>query len=287
MKNRYVIIMACFLFFAYLSPIHAQRSWIKSKVKQDMKEKYAEPEKEKGREEGREAIKEVTYENDSRYPVPENPIQATIAMELKSFKKNGKLKDNTTTKLVFGKTGECMIANEGTKEENRILFDYKGAAMYVISPENKTATKMPIINFHKMAEKLVADHMDLEDENGLWQRTNETQTIHGYHCQKYIYTNTKEKTTMHAWVTKDISINLSGNHLFGGQIKDFSSSVWRTKSSKIDENYPQGMMVRSVFFENNNETPNMQMDITLFEKTSNPEYFNLENYKIMDVLDKL
>ena len=283
MKNTYIVFSTILLLVTFMAPANAQRAWVKSKVKQDMKEKYAEPEKEKGRE----AIKGVSYENDSRYPVPENPVQATIAMELMSFKKNGKVKDNTTTKWVFGKTGECMIVNEGTKDENRMLFDYKGAAMYMINQQEKIATKMPIINFQKMAEKLVAEHIDFEDENGVWQQTNQTQTIHGFKCQKYIYTNSKEKTTMHVWVTKDINIDLSGNHVFGGQIKNFTNSAWRTKSSKIDNNYPQGMMVRSVFFENNKETPNTQMDIVLFEKKSNPAYFNLENYMVNDILDKL
>lgn len=283
MKKIYLFSITTLLIFTFAGPVNAQRGWIKRQVKKDMKEKYAEPEKEKGRE----ALKDVTYENDSRYPVPENPVQATLSMETTTFKNNGKVKETTTAKMVFGNTGECMIMNEGTKNENRILFDYKGAAMYMIDPKENTATKMPMINFQKMAEKLAGDQIDLEDSNGVWQRTDETKTIYGHNCRKYIYTNSKEKTTMHAWVTKEISIDLSGNHLFGGQIKDFSNSSVLTKSSKLDENYPQGMMVRSVHFEKNRETPSMQMDITSLENKSDAKYFDLSNYKVNDVLDKL
>jgi len=81
---------------------------IKNEVRKDMKEQHAEPQREKERE----AIEDITYENDKCYPIPENPVKATLVMETKSFKNNGKLKETMTVKMVFGNTGECMILNE-------------------------------------------------------------------------------------------------------------------------------------------------------------------------------
>jgi len=282
MKKIHLYAIVTLLMFAFTTPIQAQRGMIKRKIKQDMTEKHAEPQKEKGRK----ALQDITYENDTRYPTPENPVKATLALEMKTYKKNGKLDETTTTKMVFGDSGECIIVNEGDKNESRMLFDYKGAALYMISTKEKTATKMPMINFQKMAEKLAGDQVDLEDENGKWERTNEQKEINGYNSRKYIYTNAKEKTKMHAWVTQDISIDLTGNHLFGGQIKDFSKSTLAS-SKKVDENFFRGMMVRSVYFDKNKDTPSSQMDIITFNKTSDPKYFDLSGYRVSDVLGKL
>ncbi|WP_417238107.1 hypothetical protein [Bizionia sp.] len=69
---------------------------------------------------------------------------------------------------------------------------------------------------------------------------------------------------MYAWVSQDINIDLSGNHLFGGQIKYFSKMASSNKIKNVDENFPRGMMVRNVYFEKNSDTPSMQMDITTF-----------------------
>ncbi len=287
MKKIYLLPLLVFLSLVFVAPLHAQRGLIKrqikNKVREDMKEKHAEPQREKGRK----ALEDITYENDTRYPVPNNPVKATLALEMKTFKKNGKLKETTTTKMVFGDTGECLINNEGSKDESRMLFDYKAAALYMLNTQDKIATKMPMINFQKMAEKLAGDQLYIEDENGKWERTNEVKQIHGKSCIKYIYFNSKEKTKMHAWVTKDISIDLSGNHLFGGQIQDFSSGTSATTTRKIDENFPEGLMVRSVHFEKNNDTPSVQMDLITVDKTSDPKYFDLSGYEIHDVLSKL
>lgn len=286
MKKTYILTLTALLLFLFIAPAQAQRGFIKrqiqKKVEKDMKEKYAEPEREKGRK----ALEDITYENDTRYAIPENPVQATLVMQTKTFKKNGKTDNTMTAKLVFGKTGECMVMNEGEKNETRMLFDYKGAATYMVNEKEKTAMKMPMINFQKMAEKMAGNQVDLEEDSGQWERTNEQKEVNGYNCRKYVYTNTKEKTKMDAWVTQEISIDLSGNHLFGGQIKDFSNDAV-AEANKVDENFPRGMMVRSIYFEKNSETPTMQMDVTSFKKSSDPAYFDLSGYKVNDILGKL
>lgn len=278
------------LLFSFLTPsiclaqIPSFRNEIKkahSEIREETRKVVKEEMKEKGKEEGREALEEITYENDSRYPSPENRVQATIGMEMKSFKNNGNVKNTTQMKIIFGPTGECMIMNEGTKNETLMLFDYEGAATYMVNAEQKTAMKMPMINFQKMAEKL-AENMDVEESTGTWEKTNEHQTINGYDCRKYVYT-AEEGTRMVMWFTKDVSIDLSDNHLFGGQIKDFSSN----KTFQKNLNAPSGLMVRSTIYEEGEDDPSTQMDITTFEKTYDPSYFDLTGYKVIDVLGKL
>lgn len=252
-------------------------------AKDIVKDKLEEEGKEKGREEAREVIDNITYENDDRYPTPENRVQATIGMEMKSFKNNGKVKNTNLMKIVFGPTGECMIMNEGTKNETMMLFDYEGAATYMVNVEQKTATKMPMINFQKMAEKM-AQGADTEDPSGTWKKTNEHKTVNGYNCRKYIYTS-EEGDRMVMWFTKDISIDLSENHLFGGQIKDYSHDDQPATQQNL--NAPSGLMVRSVFYEKGKDNPSTQMDINTFKKSYDPEYFDLTEYKIIDILGKL
>ncbi|WP_310992400.1 hypothetical protein [Aequorivita marina] len=283
MKKTYILTLTTLLLFLFIAPVHGQRGFIKRKIKKkierDMREEHAEPQREKGKK----ALEDITYENDTRYPIPENPVQATLAMEMKSYKKNGKLKETNTTKMIFGKTGECMIMNEGDKNETRMLFDYEGAATYMVNEKEKTAMKMPMINFQKMVEKMAESQGDIDDDNGQWERTNEQKEINGYNCRKYIYLNPKEKTKMYAWVTQDISLDLSGNHLFGGQIRDFSTET----PAEMDENFPRGMMVRSIYFDKKRDNPSMIMDITDFKKSSDPKYFDLSDYEVNDILGKL
>jgi hypothetical protein len=206
---------------------------------------------------------------------------------MKSFKKNCTLNDTNTSKIVFGKTGECMIMNEGGKNETRMLFDYKGTATYMVNEKEKTAMKMPMINFQKMAEKMASMGTDVEDTSGTWKRTNEEKEINCYNCRKYIYTNENDKTKVDTWVTQEISIDLSGNHLFGGQIKDFSKNASTEATSKLDENLPRGLMVRSIYFQKNSDTPSSEMNITTFKKSADPAYFDLSGYEVMDILGKL
>lgn len=287
MKKSFIVSLSTLLLFFFIAPAQAQRGYIKSKIKknvrEDMEEKYAEPEREKGKK----AIEDITYENDTRYPTPENAVLATLVLEMQSFKKNGKLDEINTSKIVFGKTGECMVMNEGEKNETRMLFDYKGAATYMVNEKEKTAMKMPIINFQKMAEKMASQGGDMEDQNGKWKRTDEQKEINSYNCRKYVYTNEKEKTKVDAWVTQDISIDLSGNHLFGGQIKDFSKNDSNSNTVKIDENYPRGLIVRSIYYQKNSETPSSEMNITTFKKSADPAYFDLSGYKVTDILGRL
>lgn len=289
MKKLFIVSLTAMLLVLFIVPAQAQRGYIKSKIKEkvreDMKEKHAEPQRDKGKK----ALEDITYENDSRTTISENPVEATLVMKTESFKKNGKLDKTTTSKIVFGKSGECMVMNEGEKDEVRMLYDYKGAATYIVNEKEKTAMKMPLINIQKMAERMANQGFqgNKENDNAEWKRTDEQKEINGFNCRKYIYTNETEKTKIDMWVTQDIEIDLSGNNLFGGQIKNLTMDAPKDESTKIDENFPRGAMVRSIYYQKNSDTPSMIMDITSFKKTSDPVYFNLSGYQVNDILGKL
>lgn len=281
--------IACLFFIVFPSIINAQIPFLERKLKKannelvkEVRKGVREEMKEEGKREGKEALDKITYENDTRYAVPDNPVQATIAIRIKSYKRNGKLDNTSTMKLVFGPTGEIMIMNEGGKQESRMLFDYEGAAMYMLNVKEKIATKMPMINFQKMASKIGEMSNDPEKSEGQWKKTTEHKTINGYPCRKYTFID-EDKNKMVMWFTQAIEIDLSDNHLFGGKIKDFSTKGEQSKNL----NAPQGLMVRSLFYNEGADTPSSQMDIVTFDKTYDPAYFNMKDYKINDVMNQL
>lgn len=121
MKAIYVCCMLanCIVFAA-----HAQHSAVKRQIEKDMQKKYADSQRIKGKTE----LKKITYENDKRYKDPVNKVQATIAFEDKQFDKKGSVKKTMLQKMIFGKNGECMVMNEGDKNETWMIYNYADKA---------------------------------------------------------------------------------------------------------------------------------------------------------------
>lgn len=259
--------------------VDAQPPSVKRKVKESMEEKYAEPHREKGRE----AIRGASYENDTRFTDVENRVEATIDMQIKSFKSNGKEKDKTNTKIIFGPSGECMATEYGTNDESRIVFNYADAANYVVNVKDKTAMKMPLINIGKMVKGMAQAMPDAEESDGSWKKTSEQQTINGFNSEKYVYTDS-DGTSMEVWATEDITIDLRDNYLFGTQIKDYGIEM--EGKQNIDPNIPRGLAVRTLSYDKKGNLTS-QMDITQFDNSYDPTYFDLNNYKVIDIIDKL
>lgn len=259
--------------------VDAQSGHIKSKVRESMEEKHAEPQREKGRE----AIRGVSYENDTRFSDAKNRVEATIDIQLTSFKKNGKVKDETTTKVVFGPLGECMANNVNTADESRIIFNYADAANYIVNVKDKTAMKMPLVNIGKMVSRMAQAMPEAEEPDGSWEKTSEVETINGFKSRKHIYTD-NDGTSMIIWATNDITIDLSDNYLFGTQIKDYAVDL--EGKSNDDPNIPRGMAVRTISLDKNG-TQVSQMDIKQFEKSYDADFFDLSKYRVNDIIDKL
>lgn len=258
---------------------NAQRSFIRSKIRNKIEEDQANKQKERGREE----LKKVSYENDPRYPDPENRVEASIEMEMKSYNKKGQEDKNPMRSiLVFGKNGESFVMNSGTKDEMWIIFNYSDKANYLVNIQQKTATKMPLVNLKKMLTKAAKNASVDDSKDGKWEMTNEKKTINGYHCQKYIFTDS-DGNKMDSWVTKDISLDLSDNYILGSRIKDYANEKDAAKTA--NQNYPRGMMVRNIMYDKKTGNPTSQTDILSFKKSSDPKYFDVSKFKVNDVLD--
>ena len=270
------------ILFSFIYPVaaNAQHGAVKKQVKKDMEKKYADPQREKGKEE----LEKITYENDKRYSNPTNKVQATIAYEDKQIK-NGDVKNTMVQKLVFGKTGECIVMNEGDKNESWMIYNYADKANYMVNVKQKTAMKMPLINMQKMAEagaKAEAEK-SVRDNHSSFKATGEKQNINGYNCTKYVYTYTDNKkyATMDMWLTNDINLNLGDNYMFGARL-----NAYKFPSSSKNNEMKGGVMVRTVLYDKNGN-PVSQRDLKEFKKSADEQYFDMSRFKVTDIMSVL
>lgn len=262
------------------APSLAQRTAAKKAVEQHMEKKYGDAPRKKGRD----ALDKVTYENDKRYQDPNNRVQATIAFETKDFNKKGAVKSTTRDKIVFGKTGECMVMREGEKDEMWLVFHYADKANYMVMLRDESAMKMPLINMKKMIEKgAQKEAARMEEGKASWKATEEWETISGYKCRKFIYTypDNPHFSSMDAWFSTEVSLDLSDNYMLGARLR-----TYKFPDQKEYKDMVNGFMVRSVLYDKKGR-PENQRDLVLFQKSADEKYFDLSPFKINDILSGL
>lgn len=248
----------------------AQRSYIRGKIRQDIEKKVADPHKEKGVK----AVDDVTYENDTRFKNFKNTTPATLYFTVETLDKNGGVKKSTKEVYVFGSKGECIIMNQGAKDESHVIFNYVEKANYIVQVKDKSATKMPIISFKKKIEE--SNNQPLNQQNN-WKITDEKKDISGYACRKYIYTYEDGKTA-DMWMTQSKVVNLNGHMLYASQFKSEAASK--------DPNIPKGFLVQSVLY-NKKGVAEHRRTLTQAEAKANEVLFDMSNYKVNDVVDAL
>jgi hypothetical protein len=259
----------------------AQRSAVERGIEKSMEKKYADPQRKKGKEE----INKVTYENDKRYKDPNNKVQATVVFENTDFNKKGEVKSTSRDKIVFGKNGECMVMREGDKDEMWWVFNYADKANYMVSLRDKSAMKMPLINMKKMVEKAAqkeAEKMENGDKAS-WKSTEERQVVNGFNCRKFIYTypDNAHFSTMDAWVSTEVKLELGDNYMLGARL-----SSYKFPENKDAKEMPNGFMVRSVLY-NKKGKPDNQRDLVKLEKSADEKYFDMNAFKVNDILSGL
>lgn len=255
----------------------------KNAVEDAMGKKYAEPQRQKGKEE----LEKITYENDTRYKDPNNKVQATITFEDKTFTKKGEIKKTTISKVIFGKTGECMVNEEGDKNETWFIYNYADKANYVCNIKDKSAIKMPLINAKKMAEKMAKKEAEREESDkdmAGWKATDTYETINGFKARKYIYTYEKNPkySVLEAWLSKEVSLNLSGNYMMGARLDSYKFPA----GSNTAKDMVEGFIVRQILY-NKKEEPVSQRDLKSLTKTADEKYFDMTGFKVIDVLSTL
>jgi hypothetical protein len=267
--------------FIYPHAANAQHGAVKQQIKKDMEKKYADSQRVRGKTE----LEKITYKNDKRYKDPVNKVQATISFEDKELDKKGEVKKATVQKIVFGKTGECIVMNEGDKNESWMIYNYADKANYMVNVKQKTAMKMPLINMQKMAEAGAKAEAEkgVTDNHSSFKATGEKQTINGYNCVKYVYTYTDNKkyATMDMWLTNDINLNLGDNYMFGARL-----NAYKFPSGSKNNEMKGGVMVRTVLYDKNGK-PVSQRDLKEFKKSADEQYFDMSKFKVTDIMSAL
>ena len=269
-----------FLAFCFIYPAdaHAQRGIVKRQIKKDMEKKYADSQRVKGKTE----LEKITYENDKRYKDPTNKVQATISFEDKEINKKGDVKKTMVQKIVFGKIGECIVMNEGDKDESWMIYNYADKANYIEDVKKKTAMKMPLINMQKMAEASAKKDAEknVTGNNSSWKATGEKQNINGYNCTKYIYTynDNRNYSSMDVWMSTELSLNLGDNYMFGARL-----NAYKFPANPQYKEMANGFIIRSVLYDKKGN-PVSQRDLKEFKKTADEQYFDMSKFKVTDVM---
>jgi len=260
---------------------YAQRAAVRQQVERDMEKKYADSQRLKGKKE----LEKITYENDKRYKDPKNKVQATIAFETKEFNKKGEEKNTSVEKMIFCKTGECIVMNEGEKNETWIIYNYADKANYMVDVKSKSAMKMPLISMKKMAENSAKKEEEkiAATNTSSWKATGEKQNINGYNCTKYVYTYDEKSryATMDYWMTDELKLDLGDNYMFGARLSEYKYST-----NPKNKDMPHGLMIRTVMY-NKKGVAVSQRDLKSFQKSADETYFDMSRFKVNDVLGGL
>lgn len=267
------------LTIGYSLTAHAQRGRVRRAIEKDMEHKYADSQRTKGREE----LKKITYENDKRYSDPTNKVQATLVFEHKELDKKGEVKRTMQQRMVFGKTGECIVSNEGSKNESWMVYNYAEKANYMVIVKDKKATKMPLINMQKMAEASAKKEAAKPVAGDGWKATGEKQVINGYNCTlfKYTYTTDYHYSSFDAWVSKDVKLDLGDNYMMGARLGEYNF-----KGGTVNKDMPNGFMVRMVIYDKKGVAVS-QRDLKEYKLSADEKYFDMSPFKVTDVMSVL
>ena len=238
------------------------------------------------RKQGRKAIQDITYENDKRYKDPVNRVQATIFFLDSSFKKE-RVRNVMSSGMIFGKKGEAYVTRDEMKPDQPDLqwfvFNYADKANYIVMPKDKTAMKMPLINFQKMAERAAKKAAeDYEEGDGVTlEATDEYASIHGYKARKFILTQANG-TVMEQWVSNGPKLVLGDNYVMGARLNSY-----RFPDNPKYKDLSAGFVVRMVQYDKKGKIKYTRT-LSRFEPgKSDEKYFDLSDYKITDVLSGL
>lgn len=174
---------------------------------------------------------------------PEDEQVATFTMEMQSLK-NGKPVKNGLVEITYYLNGDQIAIKPNTDEAQQtiMIFDANTKTMTTLMNKDgeKTGMKMKM-------PKVKVNSKEVDDMDFNVTATNETKTILGYDCKKYLIES--EEFSGHAWVTDEVDLNLERAFTFLDVQKNSKNNVPKfrdidgfpletsTKNKKKDESY--------------------------------------------------
>lgn len=151
-----------------------------------------------------------------------NPVSFSVRMEMTEEKKNGKTEDTSMDmSATTDRFGIRMRGLDG-QEETRMILNTQDGKTTMITTDKEGATtgyRMQMPGVKRITEQRTEDALD-----GITiEETNETRAIDGYHCRKFVVTDSKRGTVTDSWVTKDAGLN--AQDVFSGMMNAFGAQV--------------------------------------------------------------
>ena len=144
---------------------------------------------------------------------------ATFTMEI-TDKKKGKPSKNSPMRMTYYLNhGQIAIKPEMEDEQNTVMiYDIEDKTMTTLIDQNgeRTGMKMKMPSF-----KL--DSKELDGFDATIEATNETRTIDGYDCKKYLIESSDYKG--HAWITEEVDLDFEKIFSFLNIKKDSKSKM--------------------------------------------------------------
>lgn len=268
-------------FFLTSECLYAQpgRGVARSAIKQEIKKQHAEPQREKGRE----AIKEVTYEDKSAVVPMSQRGNATLKMEYRTYKKNGKLTEEIHSTFELSTIGELITSSTIKKKKEtttKVLMKYDDNAHYFINEEERTATKVPMRHLQKAMKKGMEKYIQNTESTGTWTTTGSQKSINGFNCFEYIYTDEEGNKNVF-W----IAANVFKKQLHFHSFLPFPTDL-KTEKEVNKAPFPaNATIIKAEFYKD--DVKITEFEIKSYQSTSDPKSFDISNYRVIDVLDGL
>lgn len=279
--NKLILLTSILSFTLFNQSLYAQpgRGAVKSAIKKDVREKHAEPQKEKGRE----ALKEVTY-GDKNAVVPMNQRgNATLTMEYRIYKKNGKITEEMVSLFELSTVGEVITTERVKKNKastTKLFMKYDENAHYFINEEQNTATKMPMRHMQKAMAKALEGHMKNLEPKGTWAATGNSKNINGFNCKEYIYTEDETKKNVF-WLAS----NIFNKPIFFHTYIPFPADLKTTDNINKAPFPANSTIIKAEFYEKDVKVSEFEMKS--FSNKSNPKSFDISKYRVVDIFDGL
>lgn len=178
----------------------------------------------------------ITIEEDK---TPFKPLGFTgsYRWEIHSYTDGAAQKDSPMHMVMaFDDAHMVMIPQAKGKEETRMVFDLKNKHTYTLMTDSKG--KRSGIKMKSMRVNVQDDGPTPADDHKV-ERTNETKTIEGRTCRKYIYRNADGHGE--AWIAEDVKFNAfeAMGHMVGGRTDSWQKAPY------------EGMVMESIWHDKN------------------------------------
>lgn len=212
-------------------------------------------------------------DNNEPFEAYQNPVTFSLVMQVSETKKNGKVNESNISFAAIPNRFAMVVSDDGEQSSRMILNTEDGKTTVISTGKNgeRSGVRMRMPNFGKRVADAVAEMPDYITVT----ETGERKAIDGYHCEKYIVTDSKHNTTTVSWITRDL--DLTPADVFSGM-----AGMGGAKSIQIPESPIEGFPIFSTT-EDGKTTTTMHFADIKFDGDVDRALFDVEGITIQEV----